>query len=232
MTKLKIFYHLTNLNGWHDIAVEQLDLLKQTGLMDAAEVNIHTQYDEHAFDVLKERYNDCSTINWIYNPEIIPKDHEQATAILMKQAADATDEEFYTMYLHQKGISHIGNPDRETRTKHWRWLLHYWNIEHWQDCVAQLDAGYEAVGCNYTSIPWTHFSGNIWWARASLIRRCKPLQLPSKIGYQTQGLSDYYLYDVESWHASAGNAKFCSLFQSSNVPGFHYDNEYPPENYR
>jgi hypothetical protein len=44
-------------------------------------------------------------------------------------------------------------------------------VERWQECVAKLDKGYDAVGVCQVDTPLPHYQGNFWWATAAHIRK-------------------------------------------------------------
>jgi hypothetical protein len=83
---------------------------------------------------------------------------------------------WYVLYFHAKGCTHpTGDPVRTA----WRNCMMWYLVTNWRRCVADLDAGYEVVGCHlleYPVIPWTQriFAGNFWWARS-----CYLASLPS-----------------------------------------------------
>ena len=75
------------------------------------------------------------------------------------------------LYLHTKGITHnSGN------VVDWRKYLSYFMINKHEECLEKL-SHYDAVGCNYLTEPYPHFSGNFWWANTDYIQSIdRPLQ--------------------------------------------------------
>jgi len=223
---LKVFYHVIDRSGWNDITQEQLEKMFQSGLLDNCELYMNCHYVESSFDQLRQQYN-RPNIHWIFRGAA-KEEFEHPTAILMQETALSTDKEFYALYIHQKGITHLGTA-AETTTKHWRWLMDYWNVERWQDCVAKLNEGYDAVGCLWLPKPFPHFSGNVHWTKASFLRRCNQLKLPSKVGFEKQTAQPYhYRHDIETWYGFNGVNGY-SLYNDSID---HYWQECPPEIYR
>jgi hypothetical protein len=55
----------------------------------------------------------------------------------------------------------------------WRHFLEWGTIDRWKDAIGYLQTN-DAVGVNYRSSPWPHFSGNFWWARSTYIRELVP----------------------------------------------------------
>jgi hypothetical protein len=136
----------------------------------------------------------------------------------MQQNALATDENFYCLYIHVKGVSHRGMVD-ERNVNEWRRYLDWFNIVNWRHMVAKLDEGsWDTVGVNQlpgppfskTGILGYHYSGNSNWYTADFLRRCTPaLKLPSEVGYQAQICNNtiFYTMDLEfyaGWHNAIG----------------------------
>lgn len=84
-------------------------------------------------------------------------------------------------YFHTKGISLRGNsaqisPARAARSADWRYLMEYFLIDRFQDCVTALDT-VDVCGVNFRGgggknvwmyrVP--HFAGNFWWAKGSYV---------------------------------------------------------------
>ena len=223
MKKLKIFYHVVDLNLDYATFIfkEQLAKMESSGLLDAAELNVNCHYNERSFDELKNQYTHPN-IKWIFDPTSIPEHREITTTRLMKDAADNLEEEFYMLYLHQKGITYDQSHPVHVYCTHWRWLLDYWSIEQWQRCVDKLDEGHhDAVGCEFRNNPLNHLSGNVYWVRSSFIKKCNKLPLcdANRIPYEIW---------PEMW-VGANGAKFYS-FHDTTVN--HYHEEYPPDRYR
>ena len=230
---IKVFYHVIDLPGWYDITREQLTKLAASGLLENCELHINLNYNEQSFDQLKAEWPQAN-IHWHFK-ENVKEDYEHPTAILMKEHADATDQEFYILYMHQKGITYVGKENEEPVAQ-WRWLMDYWCIERWQDCVAALDHGYDTAGVNYVERHkglGPHYSGTQSWVKASFLRTCRPLVLPSTIDYRAQIAKkmkgDVWRYDIEAWFGHSHAHAYC-IYHSGLRD--HYIVQHPPELYR
>jgi len=228
---IKIFYHLVDLPGYETIFAEQFKKLNSSGLLDKAEIYMNVHYkDKHSYDNIKEQYKDKTNLIWSSQPDI--ENFEHPTWVLMQQTAINSSEEFYCLYLHLKGITHIGNPVKEIPNTHWRWLIDYWNIEKWEDCIVKLQEGYDAVGCLLKDTVPRHFSGSCSWTTSNFLKKSQILKLPSEINFQGQvpGLNTGHPYrcDIEFYHGY-NNA---NMFSFHNTNHDFYRDEYPPENYR
>jgi hypothetical protein len=206
MIKLKVFYHVTDLPGWEEITDEQLLAIKDSDLINNAEVHVNLHYNPDSFIDLKNKWAHPNII-WHHSTADY-KECEHPTVIMMQEESLKDNELWAGLYLHQKGITHRpGVPfKRPNETSAWRRYLNYWNITRWRDCQQKLDEGYETVGTELQPsgvLEWKYYVGNIYWARSDYIRRNQPhLVLPSTVDYCPQhpkGPSNKYLDDCEYW---------------------------------
>lgn len=227
--KLKVFSHLVDLPGGQEIAAEQVNLLLKSGLIDNADIYFHCNYHQHNFNWLTHTFAGRDNVKFI-NVGAEPIEFETPTLMSIKDESDHTEEEFYALYMHQKGIRH---PDASS-VHAWRRYMQYFSIERWRDCIAKLNEGYDAVGVDWRDDPWKHFSGNFWWARASYIRKLPRWQRPKHCGYKRQFSHlvydpyDDYRMENEFW-IGIGSPNWYSMHEA-NTP--HYQVTYPPEKYR
>jgi hypothetical protein len=225
---LKIFYHVVDLPFFTFLVHEQFTEMRYSGLLDIAEVYVCCNYNEANYRSLQNEYKNYTNIHWIFQQNV-SHDFEIPTLNFMKDMADNSEEEFFALYLHLKGIMHLGGP-LQVPTTHWRWLMNYFNITKWKDCVAKLEEGYDAVGCLINpDVPPKHFSGNFHWARSSFIKKCNKFLLPHTIGFAPQiPHGKHYRFDAEAWYGY-NNANMYSLY---NVWQDYYTQECPPYLYR
>jgi ADP-heptose:LPS heptosyltransferase len=244
-TKLKVYYHVSELPGWQTIMSDQLSKLSEKELLFAAtEINICVVGNINNFKEAKETTKRFDNIKWHHISDKVEL-MEYATLDFLKKECDASTEEFYLLYMHQKGITR----PTDRNTADWRQYLDYWSIEQWKMSIGKLDDGYDIVGTNWIDgyephtdangkkvNVWPHFSGGTWWTRASYIRKLEPLIHPDKIPMgETSKLTrlEYnsvtWRYDHEAWHG-AGNPKQYTLDKtpgSTQYAGWHFHNPYP-----
>ena len=160
---------------------------------------------------------------------------EWPTLNFLKEYCDNSSEDFNLLYFHLKGVN--GNP----YARDWRRFMEYWNIDHWRDCVARLEEGYETVGVNHAigTDYWEHYSGNFWWAKSSYIKKLDRLIDPEKYPLGTKSKymgwvlpSEYLRFEHEAWLMS----EHPRWFEIANSPGkhntyWHYRFRYPPSEY-
>ena len=180
MKPIAIFYHCLFYAGTPpelitnacNIVRDQMDALKTTGLLDAASemvvgINGGKESDEVANLLLPNKAkrilhglqcrNECRTIlameQWV-------KEHP----------------DWYVLYFHVKGATHDA---RDGYSIAWRGCMMKGVVKNWKTCIADLDAGYEAVGSHWMVPPETPvgqhiFAGTFFWANTSFL-----LTLPS-----------------------------------------------------
>lgn len=223
----QVYYHaIDSVPGWETITREQLDKIHTSGLIDVCDLHINCHYNINNWQQFKQDYLHPN-ITW-HTSTADPKEFEHPTYILMKQHADATTDNYYALYIHQKGITHT-----DIKATYWRWYLDYFNITRWQDCITLLDTGnYDTCGVQRSArtddLP-TFYEGNRCWYTSQFLRRAKPLQLPSQVGYVAQYDIPHTMYrsDVELW-AWHNNDRWYSFHHTDlNL----YCSEYPPDKY-
>ena len=195
--KIKLFSHAVCLNPNENlIGLEQSELLENTGLLDAAEINMMLHYDEQEFRWLKKRWSWNNNINYHQFGEEYRECQEGTTIRHRQELVHSTNEEFYVCYIHHKGVS--------SGQSGWRKYMEYWNIEKWKECVSKLDEGYDTCGASFLdNPPHPFYAGNFFWARASYLRKCKRLKSPVDNNFQPQFSGQpHHRYDYECWHGS------------------------------
>lgn len=218
--KIKVFYHMINLSIWREISDEQMGRIFNSGLIDHCELHINLHYDPESYADFKEQWQHLNIV-W-HNSTALPKDAELPTFVLMQQNALAFREEFYCLYLHQKGVTHRGKPD-EHNCNDWRRYLDWFNIVNWRHMVAKLDEGvWDTTGANRQGTPHLDkngnmrncYAGNSNWYTASFLRSCQPaMKMPADVNYQSQIPNGNHNFkdDVEmfaGWHADRGYSFF------------------------
>jgi hypothetical protein len=232
--KLKVFYHVIDLPRWREITDEQMFRIRESGLLDNCELHINLHYNPESFYEFRKEWEYHPNIRWHFS-FATKEDREHPTYVLMQQTALSTNEEFYCLYLHQKGITHFGKPS-ELPCKDWRQLMDWFNIVNWKQVVNKLDEGcWDTVGVlrqasgsyNKKGKLREHFSGNSNWYTASFLRSCIPaLKLPREVNYQSQldpNFNHNYKDDLEfyaGWNGDRGFGFFQSMVN-------HYKYQFP-----
>ena len=133
------------------------------------------------------------------------------------------DENLNVMYMHTKGLSHYysvnNNPGFASNVNTWRHFMELVCIDKWKECLTQLEQ-FEAVGMNLLSYPFTHFSGNFWWSKASHIIKLRDPFDNYKKSPTTKMKSLTGRHNAEEWVCSQPG-KYKSLCQ---IHGSMYGN--------
>ncbi|MCL1950195.1 MAG: hypothetical protein FWF59_10730 [Turicibacter sp.] len=182
MKKIEIVYHIAVMGGYYNIVKEQLDLLRETGLMDACSqltVSIVGKFNRELYSLLSTNpyYKKMRVSSTPYLQEC------EFPSIRAVQRIAAENPGAQILYMHTKGASHgvatsVNSRWTPTQVKNlvqWRKFLEYHTINKWRDCVKYLDS-YDACGTDWGSVNGRtdfHFSGNFWWANATYINRCR-----------------------------------------------------------
>jgi hypothetical protein len=84
----------------------------------------------------------------------------------------------YVLYLHTKGASRPALP----LWTNWRRCMAMACVWRWRQCVQDLDAGADAVGCHWLTperhgdmIKRPYFAGTFWWAKSEFLATLPPL---------------------------------------------------------
>jgi len=177
--KIVIFYHICELGNWKDVVKEQLDLIKYTGLYDKTEsINIGFLGDKkNILPYLNDK------IKLVYTSEN-KKEHEIPTINKINEFSKNTNDEYYILYIHSKGVTNLGGNEKDYNGQHyWRKFMNYWNITKHQICIDQLNKGYYTVGINCFE---NHYSGNFWWANSKYIKNLNYLKHKDDAGLQAE----------------------------------------------
>ena len=181
MSKCHIFYHVYLFGNWKFILQEQMDLIKNSGLLDISELKVGISY----YHETESHIDDCVKILKSYkNVEIMFVKHTSAcgesdTLQELYNFCQDSSENVKVFYFHAKGVTHYKS-EREENVKNWRNLMEYFLIEKWQSCVEKLDEGYDCCGVNYQghaaniknqTVAIKIFNGNFFWANSNYINK-------------------------------------------------------------
>ena len=217
MSNIAVFYHTSQLPGWQSLFCEQMNVLKYSGLFDAADL-IHVGVNGHYVPDLGLWGNDEKI-----KIEMNPEPHTEETPTLRSLLKFSQENPGYKiLYHHMKGIRWLANPIFENNQlnnwesiNNWRKYMEFFNVIKWEECVKALDDFY-AVGVNLTGQPRLHFSGTFWWSKSDYI-----------VGLDHNLLETYDRHDREFWIGSGGGK-----YHGMHYTGIdHYRNNYKPENW-
>ena len=147
-------YHIFCVNNWKNVFLEQIDDLKNSGLIDFIDKLFLTivYSDDNDIDFIKENCN----IFYI---------HTKGVSIT---------ESNMRFYHNSSDINHLTECVND-----WRKYMSYFIIKKYTDCLEILKS-YDACGVNLCFNPQKHFSGNFWWATSTYINKLKDIETINK----------------------------------------------------
>ena len=185
MAKIAVFYHCLFYMGDppeflpNALAVvkEQMKTLKRSGLEDTAKeivccVNGSGESEEIARRELPKKSR--IVMNGIHS-------RCENRTILELEKWVQSHEDYLVLYFHTKGSIHF-----EEFNRMWRGCMMKHLVSNWPQCVKDLEAGYESVGCHWMEppqVPHTQYiwAGNFWWAKASFLSTLPSIMLRERI---------------------------------------------------
>lgn len=192
-----IFYHAVfiinkqPLPAARSIVAEQMNVLKDSGLYDAAsEIHIGINGDgvsaAYARDIIP-------TVNkTVYHGNECR--NELRTLLMIEDWCSKNSQEAYILYFHSKGATHPPNSDyAKLMSTPWRNRMMYHCVANWRQCVADLRS-HNAVGCHWlTQQGWDksqhYFAGTFFWVRASFFRTIPSVMTRQRI--KDSGIDSY-----------------------------------------
>lgn len=197
--QLAVFYHVYQHGDWRALVTEQVELLRDYGLWEVADVHIGVAGTEEL--------NGCDGATVFYNEDSTSEGDTLRALASYAQKNDAAN----ILYMHTKGLTHPGHaPVRD-----WRLLMEHFCVERWEECVELLDR-FDAIGVNLNQEPEPHFSGNFWWARAQHIRGLNDQYLDNRrtqefwIGSSGKHLHELYHSNVNHYYFTYPRALYDS----------------------
>ena len=190
--KLAVWYHCV-LSGpripSEDFAVsilsEQMHALKESGLFDAAQ--------QRCFCVNGGDVDFLTLASFVPAPGNVVANHEGQSEIpTMNLLRQNLKPGWAVMYHQMKGVTHPGLESYDICRRRMEHAC-VWN---WRRCVADLERGYDAVGCHWLTperfpgqVTSPFFGGTFWWAGSDYLMQLPPLPADT---HENR-------YEAESW---------------------------------
>lgn len=144
------------------------------------------------------------------------------TLDLLKTFSDSVEKNHKILYLHTKGVTTPDNPCIDD----WRKYMTYFNINQYEKCLYSLNQ-YDSCGVDLVNDPTLHYSGNIWWANSSYIKKLPTI---NEIKFPKTPPILSIRHNAEFW-IGMGNGNLKSLWNSNiNVYERHL-HQYPKIKY-
>ena len=144
------------------------------------------------------------------------------TLDLLKTFSDSVEKNHKILYLHTKGVT---TPDNSC-IEDWRKYMTFFNINQYEKCLYSLNQ-YDSCGVDLVNDPTLHYSGNIWWANSSYIKKLPTI---NEIKFPKTPTILSIRHNAEFW-IGMGNGNLKSLWNSNiNVYERHL-HQYPKIKY-
>ena len=144
------------------------------------------------------------------------------TLDLLKTFSDSVEQNHKILYLHTKGVTTPDNPCIDD----WRKYMTYFNINQYEKCLYSLNQ-YDSCGVDLVNDPTLHYSGNIWLANSSYIKKLPTI---NEIKFPKTPPILSIRHNAEFW-IGMGNGNLKSLWNSNiNVYERHL-HQYPKIKY-
>jgi len=187
MKNIAIFYHSLFFLGDPPVLLPtaftvvkaQMAAFNDSGLLDAAtEIHCGVNGGAESESIARELLPPHAVIQY----HGLDSRNENSTIVMLEQWLPLHDD-WYVLYLHSKGATHPEGNDHSTR---WRDCMMRHAVHNWRLCVADLDAGYEAVGSHWMTGDQTPpgqsiFAGNFFWASSDFLRTLPSIQERDRI---------------------------------------------------
>lgn len=191
-----IFYHALFFHGAppefkvdaFDIVREQMLALKTTGLLSVAKhfvVGINGGKESEEFANLVIPANATRVMHGLESKS------ENLTLVELEKWAPKNPG-WNVLYHHAKACTHAADSDYGKYASRWRRCMQAQCIHSWRRCVADLDAGAEAVGSHWlTQQGHDHsqhyFAGNFYWVKSEFFATIPSIFTRDRI--KTSGIS-------------------------------------------
>jgi len=160
-----IYIHICILNNWKDIVDRLYFKIKNSGLYNIIKEIRISILGDYINNKDFEFFNDIKS-KIIYQSTDISL-HEKIT--INKLYEDCSNEDFYVLYLHSKGVEHF--KENIKNINDWVDYLSFLNIYKYDKCIGLLNNNSDTVGCNLqisNDYP-LHYSGNFWWSKQNKV---------------------------------------------------------------
>jgi hypothetical protein len=177
-----IFYHIYLFDKIDSMVINQLNRLKNSGLLNISELHViilnNPEYNKSLNDNTLKLINELSKN--IYHET--NNYYEIITHKKIFDHAQLNDSNY--LYMHTKGCTRVNHQNSGSYSYHnienWRHMQEYFTIDMHKYCLDGLKT-HDIVGSNYVpqhimSVP-AHYSGGFWWSKSEFIRKLQNPQL-------------------------------------------------------
>lgn len=194
--EINIYYHIAEMNSWefsNEIIQEHIKKSNLINIVDNFYYCINGNFKNVSLVIQKNLTPQCQIVH-LRNDY---KHYEFPTLNFLH--SECHNKKQYVLYIHTKGASRPVNY-RDGHNNHLdRMCLN--TIGNYEECINAICEEYDAAGLAFTSKPFPHYSGNIWWSKSDHIIKLKKLEYGIK---NFNFCNDYPdRHDAEKWLCSA-----------------------------
>jgi len=160
------FMHVCNKSIGISIFKDQILKIINSGLYEKLD-KIYIGYLGEYCNEFKDLLFQHDKLNLIFFSKDL-KLMEFPTLNKLKIFCDESNENHQILYIHTKGVRFPNS----IFLRDWRNYMEYFLIEKYNICIKDLES-YDALGVNFKSSPWCHFSGNFWWTKSDYVKKLK-----------------------------------------------------------
>lgn len=220
-------YHIFCAEGWEQLVPLQIDRLRKSGLAAQTKTLFISIIYRQEEDLVKLR----QMLDGIrYEIAASTTDaHRFEYPALDIVCQKAQEEDCLIYYFHTKGVSYHGPQQKDRhwlyfkkKVEAWREVMEYYNIDKWLVAANVLSSGYDTYGClRYPPRPavYTMYSGNFWWARASYVRKLRPV---SEEAREDRMLAETWVFTARP-HDYSPFDTLAMLYRTYLPPGLYED---------
>jgi len=193
-------YHVFCANGWQDLVAQQIQHLKDSGLLAATEKFYVSCIYSQPGDVEKLKEIVADDKMEIISATDDATCFEYPALDFIREKSNHDDCFFY--YFHTKGVSFFSNKGNDRhflsfkrRVNAWREMMEYFLMDKWNVAVNVLSDGYDTYGCyRYppAPAPYLMYAGNFWWIRSDYARNLPPFD--SQKEHEDRTMAENWVY--------------------------------------
>lgn len=169
-------YHVFCDKGWERIVERQVNVLRESGLLEASSRLCVSLIVKDDSDVEKFKRIAATDKLDIISCSKNPLRYEYPALEYVKTLSAQQD--CYIYYFHTKGISYQTTESKDRRflsfkrkIVSWCEMMEYFCFSKWQVAVNVLSQGYDTYGCyRWPPKNYTMYSGSFWWASSAYVR--------------------------------------------------------------
>ena len=252
--ELSVWLHFVQLNAWRVVFDDTIGRLEHSPLMKHCGATLHLGSPVgppqnatsglgpgnavHPYVIALNR-TWGGRVRDTFEHGVDPAESGELTTLVQIQKWCHTRPNAYALYLHDKGTRRPSGQDSQLDTffkqADWRKLQEYFLIEVFEDCLLQLDRGWNACGALLRKWPHLHYSGNFWWVRCDYIKGLPRVQDWQHL-WETHFWAELFLGGAVTWlerkdpedGTHQHKARFFNCFESRVS---HYEHVWPRHYY-